>query len=75
MLYVVRAPIIHDGAVFAPGADVVLDEAQAQLIPWAVVKAAHGANDEPHVAGKGDEVTPDNGAVDESPTAKGKKKR
>lgn len=69
MLYVVRAPIIHDGAVYAPGAEVVLDEAQAQLIPWAVVKAAHGADDEPHAAVKGDEVTPDNRTVDESSTA------
>ena len=64
MLYVVRAPIIHDGAVYAPGAAVVLDEAQAQLIPWAVVKAAHG---EPTDTGKGAE-TPSKAETDDEPS-------
>lgn len=66
MDYIVRAPIIHDGAVYAPGARIVLDEEQARLIPWAVVTAAHsepsdaGASSETATA-DGESTDPDEG--------------
>lgn len=45
--YVVKSPLEHDGKPYAPGEFVVLSEAQAAVMPWAVEAAPETKKAEP----------------------------
>lgn len=51
--FVCKTPVEHDGAPYKSGDVVVLTEAQAAAMPWAVERMADPAVEEKQVAKKG----------------------